>query len=370
MVAFSRVFAFQLLASILVFSNQAEAQVFEWQEFVLSEDTYLTNIAASPERLIAIGYIGTPEFGNGIAYTSEDGIEWEILDIGSGDVQLAEVVFFRNRWMVSSADGLLHTSSDGLNWSTIDIPEPLRLRWNSIVELNDEIVLIGNGGVLIPDPSARVIASTDLENWQLRYESSIGPLGGPLIVKAASSGQLLVGLGLFPAPVINLSFVSLTSSDGSNWVSSNFRLEDVVWNRDRFMGIWLWEPPLNPIAEFIPDGEWQFPDFSEAAEIQYQTLGADSSNLILSGTEGPAQLIASADGGQTWAVQDINGLQTRGFVPEFVRWQNGWVGVGESIIFGTPPEPQTVPALSGWAVQVLGLLLVLIAFVALRRCMV
>lgn len=366
MVAFSRVFAFLFLASIFSFGNPAEAQVFDWQEIELPEGVELTDVAALPDRLIAIGHAGAPEAHNGVVFTSINGFDWQPLEIEADGVSFIAVAFVRGQWLIGRSDGDLQQSIDGLNWSIISLPDTLKSSWNSILEIDDEIVLVGTGG----GANSRVVSTADLENWQLRYENAPGPggIGGSFLRNIVGSAQQLVGLGVTPAPSIPLPRL-YSSADGSGWESNQIFAYDVAWNGERFVAIWLWEPPLNPIASLKPGDDWIFPTFSDAAEIRYSTIAANRNYVLLEGrTElAPKSIVISSDGGNRWVEQDISQLSPEDTTREMIAWKGGWVGVGDSIILGTPQPPQAVPALSVWAVLVFSLALSLIAFVGLRR---
>ena len=367
MVAFSRVVAFLFLASIFAFGNQIQAQVFDWQEGLeLPEEAFLRDVAASPDRLIATGFQQTPGLFRSVAFTSIDGRTWEEISLVSDNVRIDEINFVKNTWLAARGDGNLQSSADGVEWTEIELPEDLQLVGNSIVELGEEVLVIGNG-----PRAARVIASSDLVNWQMRFDNASRPppLFGPVLDRVASSGEFLIALAPDQPPSVPIVDRIWSSDDGSEWISSDSFAFDIAWTGERFKAIWLWEPALdsNPLGELSLDGTWQFPEFTAAAEERFRTIDADGSNMIMGSLFDRVEIIASANGGQSWTEQDVDDLQNLGAITEFVRWKNGWVGIGNSIIFGTPPEPQAVPAVSGWTVQVLGLLLVLIAFVGLRR---
>lgn len=356
------------LAWALIVASPVQAQQFDWQEIELPEDVKLTDVAASPGRLIAVGYAGAPGFRDGVAYTSINGLDWQLLDIDAIGVLLGVVAFAQGQWLIGRADGSLYRSVDGINWSVLSLPDGLRSDWNSILEINNEIWLVGNGG----GANARIISSTELSNWQLVYENATGFVGGPELGNVVGASQKLVALARDPIPSVQFIPRLYFSTDGTDWDSDSLLAFDTIWDGEKFRAITFWEPPLNPIAELTPGGDWIFPAFSNAAEIRYSTIAVNRDYLLLEGrTElTPKSIVISSDGGNHWVEQDISELNPEGTTREMIAWQDGWVGVGDSIIFGSPQQPQTVPALSAWAVQVLGLLLILIAFFALRRGLV
>ena len=329
-------------------------------------------MAASSDRLIAIGYLGNFEDGSGVMYTSIDGFGWQPIDIGADEIRFTSIAYIENRWLIARDDGNLQTSVDGLNWNTITIPDDLKSVWNSIVSLGDELLLIGNSDLAeLPGPLTRVLATSDLTNWEVKFESP-GGFGGIYLFGVVSSGQRLTGL--FYPTVIGSSFIYLTSSDdGTNWFGygeQGVQGIDLAWDGRRFLTLRAVNPDAPSIGELLTDDTWQFTNYPDVASFNYNVIAASGPNLIIRSRFESAPLITSPDGGRTWFVQETVDLTAGGRAVSFVKWQSRWIGVGQSIISGMPQEPQTVPALSSWALGVLGLLLVLITFVALRRCMV
>lgn len=357
------------LAWALIVPSPVHAQQFDWQEFVLPEDVELTAIAASPNRLIAVGYIGDLENGPGVIYTSTDGFGWQPIDIGADEIRFTSIAYIENRWLIARDDGNLQTSADGLNWNTITIPDDLKSVWNSIVSLGDELLLIGNSDLAeLPGPLTRVLATSDLTNWEVKFESP-GGFGGIYLFGVVSSGQRLTGL--FYPTVIGSPFIYLTSSDdGTNWFGygeQGVQGIDLAWDGRRFLTLRAVNPDAPSIGELLTDDTWQFTNYPDVASFNYNVIAASGPNLIIRSRFESAPLITSPDGGRTWFVQETVDLTAGGRAVSFVKWQSRWIGVGQSIISGTLELPRSVSVLSGWSWLVLVGLMLVASIIALRR---
>jgi len=353
---------------LLSWSSNIKAQDLDWSSFSIPDSVFLTAVAASPTRLVAIGFEGEPEFGAGVAFTSTSGSDWQPLDVGHETQQLQEVVYLRDRWLISRSDGLLHQSFDGIEWSVISIPEALRSRWFSIVELNGEVVLVGTPGLFLQGPSVRVIASKDLLNWQLRYErTDDNDLGGPFFLQTVSSGSELVSV-VFTFEGSFTRRRSWTSFDGEKWQEGDQALEDVIWFDDRFLGIALWDGKTNPIGQRLQGGDWDFPAFQTDAERKFQVLARNGTRLIMSSGAQEPRLVLSSDLGQTWAPANLSTVDAQAYVGSLIAWRGGWVGVGNGVILGAPIALRSVPALSwqSFIVLVFGVFLASLSFVRRR----
>ena len=104
----------------------------------LQTDDWLEGIAASDQRLVAVG-------DNGAIYSSTDGRGW---DRQPGfTTWLRGVAYGENRFVAVGEDGLIISSADGLDWNPLISPTPLHL--NRVAYVQDRFWVVGNAGIVL-----------------------------------------------------------------------------------------------------------------------------------------------------------------------------------------------------------------------------
>ncbi len=353
-----------------IFSAPANALIFDWQEQAWpAENMELGKVAASPERLIAVGRSGTSPDFEPVAVTSSDGRNWQIVDLGLAGRFVSDILHTDDGFILALEDGSLRIGDPDQGWDEIVPPDPVRLRSPSLVRHQGRLLLFGLSAT-IGVRTAMINASTDLQTWETLFSQS-GNTFAPFLSSPASTGSALALIFVLPAPAIGI--VLGFSTDGSTWefccdglggsnVSSTTVREETLFAvvRDIFQGT----QPLR-IARRGPSAlDWELVLHPEILVESASPIRGGPSGLVIRATiEGQQALLAGVDG-SSWTRQAFT---PSGFIQDFVAWKGGWVGVGDTVVLGRPQGSVPVPTLSGRGLALLVLLLLTLMRLSLPR---
>lgn len=131
-------------------------------------------------KLVAIGnniFASTSEYSSFVS--SNNGIDWIAINIGSGKITIHDIVIFKNKLFSSTNKGLFTSADNGLNWTTI--PEMVN---------GDISVVIGENYILsseyIDAYQSNYFSSSDGIKWQ-----AIKGLDGLSIEKLGADGNII-----------------------------------------------------------------------------------------------------------------------------------------------------------------------------------
>lgn len=350
---------------LAITSAPVQAQVFQWQENSWpAEDMHLSKVAASGERLIAVGRIGTSPDFEPVAVTSTDGRNWQIVDLGLAGRFVSDILHTDDGFILALEDGSLRIGDPDQGWDEIVPPDEVRLRSPSLVKHQGRLLMFGMSAT-IGVRTAMINASADLQTWETLFSQS-GNTIAPFLSDPASTGSALALIFVLPAPAIGI--VLGFSTDGSTWefccdglggsnVSSPTVREETLFAvvRDIFQGI----QPLR-IARRAPSAlDWELILHPEILVESASPIRGGPPGLVLRATiEGQQALLAGVDG-SSWTRQAFT---PSGFTQDFVAWQGGWVGVGDTVVLGRPQGSVPVPTLS-----IPGVLLLALGLLSLAR---
>jgi hypothetical protein len=355
---------FVLAVVLSIASSPVQAQVFQWQENSWpAEDMNLSKVAASAERLIAVGRTGTsPDFAP-VAVTSTDGRNWQIVDVGLAGRFVSDILHTEQGFILALEDGSLRIGDPDQGWDEIVPPDEARLRLASVVEHQGRILLFGQ--LVSNFRTSRIVATADFLAWDLLWEGS-DLFVGPFLIDPISNGTALAMSIVFGPPAFPIAGL-LYSSDGIDWEGHDdgFRLaptsiatrQGTLFARTRETSGNI--HPLRILQRGPGDVDWQpiiHPDFLVNSS---GLIRGGPPGLVLQVTiDGQQALLAGVDG-SSWTRQ---GFTPSGLTQDFVAWQGGWVGVGDTALLGRPQGSVPVPTIS-----IPGLLLLALGLLALAR---
>jgi len=110
----------------------------------LGSSNWLEGIAASTDRIVAVG-------DNGTIYSSPDGNSWTLR--GSFTDWLRSVTYGNGLFVTVGENGFLATSSDGQKWDKRQVGTSAHL--NKVAYINDRFWVVGDAGVVLTKVKAR-----------------------------------------------------------------------------------------------------------------------------------------------------------------------------------------------------------------------
>lgn len=149
-----------------------------WTRVDITDFDRLEGLAGNGEILVVVG-------GDGLIYSSEDGLSWTLRQEGIAGLEGIDDDFLFVRWigdqfLAGGKNGLLMRSSDGLTWQLVDTPDT---SWFFTV------VWFAGAWFFPGSNNGEVLRTTDLATWEVVDTG----LGSPIRVLAAHGDQLLVG---------------------------------------------------------------------------------------------------------------------------------------------------------------------------------
>ena len=182
------------------FSLSAHALIFDWQEQAWpAENMQLFKVAASPERLLAIGRVGvSPDF-EPVAVTSTDGRNWQIIDLDLAGRLVSDILHTDDGFILALEDGSLRIGGPDQGWDEIVPPDEARLRLASVVDHQGRILLFGQR--VSSFRTSRIVGTEDFLSWDVLWEGS-DLFVGPFLIDPVSSGAALAMMTISGPPTV------------------------------------------------------------------------------------------------------------------------------------------------------------------------
>lgn len=357
--------------ALMAVSPAGLALSFQWQENALPDsEMELFGVAASPDRLLALGRIGTSPDSEPVAATSTDGLDWQIVDIGLAGRFGVDILHTDDGFIISLEDGSLRIGDlgDG-GWNETTPPDEFRLQSPQLVEHEGRLLLFGRSESLAN--TSQIIATEDFASWETLYESlavtSTTALANP--VSTGSTMAMRVLPGPPSIPLNNLWF----STDGSNWEdfdgSGLAYLISALTARGAVLHAVAISPSgsdqsLQTLSRGSADADWQRIIHPELQIDSPGPIGGGAPGLVLRAIVDDQQALLTSIDGSSWTLQAFT---PSGGIADFVAWRGGWVAVGETAVRGQPQGSVPVPAFSAGGLALLMLGLLLLGRLSLRR---
>ncbi|HWD92316.1 MAG TPA: hypothetical protein VG938_08205 [Verrucomicrobiae bacterium] len=154
---------------------------------------------------VTAGGYSTFHSGNGVVYTSTNGMDW-VQRTSNADEGLSAVCHGASRWVAVGANGTLITSPNTLAWTLRSSGTANDL--NAITYGGGIYVAVGNGGTVITSP--------DGATWDVQFSGTVNNLN-----------QVIFQNGQFMA--VGSGGTILTSPDGANWTSQTSGTVATLW---------------------------------------------------------------------------------------------------------------------------------------------
>ncbi len=361
--------AFALIASM----QAAHGMTLSWEERPLpGPEIRFEQVASSGSVLLARAVAIDDPIGPGLLFTSSDGLDWTPIDPGLAGRSIDAIGYALDRFVVVLDGGrLLLGSGDATSWSSQPPPFNEFLDVESVIEHDGEVWMLAQWFTDLP--RAGLISSADFATWARVYVTTFeGITFVPGLSGLAAGGDVFATTSTAPPPSVSVGAAFTISSDGPDWLAPGgagpvVRSGGVAWNGSVFIAAAA-EPfdgssaPLRLVRR-TPDGDTELVEQPDRVG-RFRSLRGGPEGLILQRLDDDAnELLTSLDGTE-WSMEPT--VPTGSF-RDFVRWQDGWVGVGTTSIRGIPPPAIAVPALTSIGLMFLAFGLVIAGAVAVRR---
>ena len=339
--------AWLMLVLALAASQTAHGAALFWDESPLPlRDIEFVQVASSGATLLASARSVDEPSSPTMLFTSNDGLDWTLIDPGLAGRAIDAVGFALDRFVVVLNDGHLLVGDDAASWSALPGPVDRRLKEISLLEHSGRIWLLARWD-LGDLATVGLISSADFAEWTVEYSTESSGTFVPSLRGLAAGGGTFAATW-FPPPPTGPTLRLTVALNEDDWLFASPRgpavaSRQVVWNGSAFMAIASQNGSSTALGlvRGTPDGVFDF--VVRPGHVgRFSSLRGGPDGLILQQSGGANRLLTSSNGIEWFAQPAI----PTGTFRDFVRWQGGWVGVGTTTIRGLPAQARPVPALS------------------------
>lgn len=371
--SFPRMAASLMSVALIACVQAVHGMELTWEERPLPRpDVRFEQVVSSGSLLLARAVVIDDPIGPGLLFTSDNGLDWTPIDPGLAGRSIDAIGYALDRFVVVLDGGqLLLGSGDAGSWFTRPAPDEEFLDVNHVIEHGGRVWVLARWRTGMP--RAGLLSIADFETWTPAYLTTFdGVTFVPGLSGLAAAGGVFATTRTDPPPSVPFGAALTITSDGSDWLVSGgvgplVHSGGVAWNGSAFLAVAAGpfdgsSAPLRLVRR-TPNGETDIVKQPEWVG-RFRSFRGGPDGLIVQRLDDEANELLTSSDGTKWSMEPT--VPTGSF-RDFIRWQDGWVGVGTTAIRGVPQQATPVPTLAPFGLMLLAFVLVITSSVATRR---